>query len=70
MNNVHAIYENGMFRPVGCVNLPDPCEVEFEPHLIQPASTSNDLAGVYAVLAERYESGEHDVAARHDEHQP
>jgi hypothetical protein len=24
---------------------------------------------IYAVLAERYHSGEHDVAARHNEHQ-
>ncbi len=28
------------------------------------------LAKVYAVLGERFQSGERDVAARHDEHQP
>jgi predicted DNA-binding antitoxin AbrB/MazE fold protein len=70
MSNVHAIYENGVFRPVGHVDLPDPCEVEFEPRLIQPAIAGDDLDEIYAVLAERYASGEHDVAERHNEHQP
>lgn len=33
MQLVHAIFERGVFRPTGFVNLPDGCEVEFEPHL-------------------------------------
>lgn len=70
MSNIHAIYENGVFRPVGQVNLPDPCEVEFEPRLVQPDAARRGLDEVYAVLAERYSSGDSDVAARHDEHQP
>lgn len=28
---IHAVYENGVFRPTEPVDLPDPCEVEFEP---------------------------------------
>jgi hypothetical protein len=28
------------------------------------------LDGIYAVLGERYQSGQHDVATRHNEHQP
>jgi predicted DNA-binding antitoxin AbrB/MazE fold protein len=70
MNNIHAIYENGVFRPVGHVDLPDLCEVEFEPRLLRPGDGDRDLDEIYAVLAERYSSGEHDVAARHNEHQP
>ena len=70
MNSVHAVYENGVFRPVGPVDLPDPCEVEFEPRLIRSGVASRGLDEVYAVLAERYASGEQDVAARHDERQP
>ena len=70
MSNIHAIYENGVFRPVGQVNLPDPCEVEFEPRLVQPDAAHPGLDEVYEVLAERYASGEHDVAVRHNEHQP
>ena len=69
MSNIHAIYENGVFRPVGQVNLPDPCEVEFEPRLVQPEAHPG-LDEVYEILAERYASSEHDVAARHNEHQP
>jgi predicted DNA-binding antitoxin AbrB/MazE fold protein len=70
MSSVHAIYENGVFRPVGVVNLPDPCEVEFEPRLLDAAVANNGLREVYAVLGERYSSGDSDVAAKHDEHQP
>jgi predicted DNA-binding antitoxin AbrB/MazE fold protein len=67
MGVIHAIFENGVFRPLKPVELPEACEVEFEPRLIvQPAR----MTDVYRVLAERYASGETDVAQRHDEHQP
>jgi predicted DNA-binding antitoxin AbrB/MazE fold protein len=69
-SSIHAIYENGVFRPIGSVNLPDLCEVEFEPRLLGPGDSHEGLGQVYAVLTERYSSGESDVAARHDEHQP
>ena len=68
---IHAVYESGVFRPLEAVELPDRTEVEFEPRLT--ASTENhkdQLDGIYAILGERYQSGENDVAARHDEHQP
>ena len=70
MATIHATYEAGVFRPHSPVNLPDHCEVEFEPKLISSASNGEGLKQVYDVLAERYESGEPDVAARHNEHQP
>jgi predicted DNA-binding antitoxin AbrB/MazE fold protein len=70
MSHVHAIYENGVFRPLGQVNLPEPCEVEFEPRLVQSETVGDNLDDVYAVLAERYDTGERDVAERHNEHQP
>jgi len=70
MSHVHAIYENGVFRPVGHIELPDPCEVEFEPRVVQPAAGNDEMDDIYAVLDERYHSGEHDVAERHNEHQP
>ena len=31
MKTVHAIYANGVFRPLERVDLPEACEVEFEP---------------------------------------
>ena len=71
MSTIRAIYENGVFRPTGQVDLPEPCTVEFEPRPIDEGTESKpaDIA-VYEVLSERYRSGETDVAARHNEHQP
>lgn len=34
---VHALFENGVFKPKGPVALPEPCEVEFEPRLVESA---------------------------------
>ena len=62
--------ENGVFRPVQPVALPERCEVEFEIHAVKTEGQQPSLDDVYAILANRYHSGEHDVAARHDEHQP
>jgi predicted DNA-binding antitoxin AbrB/MazE fold protein len=67
---IHAIYENGVFRPVQPVNLPEHCEVEVEVRSIKTSPERPSLDEVYAILSERFDSGEHDVAARHDEHQP
>jgi predicted DNA-binding antitoxin AbrB/MazE fold protein len=66
MSLIHAIYENGVFRPLKPVALPEACEVEFEPRVVQSAA----MKDVYRVLEERYSSGEKDVAQRHNEHQP
>jgi predicted DNA-binding antitoxin AbrB/MazE fold protein len=82
MQTVHAIYENGVFRPFEPVALPEQTEVEFELRLVSngtesngnlepsPPASTNPLSTVYAILSERYESGYSDTAARHNEHQP
>ena len=70
MNSIHAIYENGVFRPVQPVSLPERCEVEVEIHAVKADRQRPSLDDVYAILGRRHSSGEHDVAARHDEHQP
>jgi predicted DNA-binding antitoxin AbrB/MazE fold protein len=70
MSKVRAIYEKGVFRPLDAVSLPENCEVEFEPQVVQHHADGKPFDGVYAVLSERNGSGETDVAARHDEHQP
>jgi predicted DNA-binding antitoxin AbrB/MazE fold protein len=71
MKTVHAVFEHGMFRPLEAVELPEKCEVEFEPRPVKISSAKEDsLSAIYAILSERYESGEHDVAARHNDHQP
>lgn len=72
---VHAIYENGVFRPLDPVELPDHTPVEFEVRLspVEPlaaqAPMSEGLAKVYEILGRSYRSGHTDTAARHNEHQ-
>jgi predicted DNA-binding antitoxin AbrB/MazE fold protein len=71
MGIVHAIFENGVFRPREPVALPNGSEVEFEPRLVSPNGNGHDaLARIYDILNQRYDTGETDVAERHNEHQP
>jgi predicted DNA-binding antitoxin AbrB/MazE fold protein len=70
---IHAVYENGVFRPTIPVDLPEHTVVEFEPRVMDstaPAPISEGLARIYAILDERYESGHTDTAARHNELEP
>jgi predicted DNA-binding antitoxin AbrB/MazE fold protein len=67
---IHAIYENGVFRPKEPVDLPESSEVEVELRIVTPSSGEKQLDAIYTLLEARFESGENDVAARHDEHQP
>ncbi|MGC1272735.1 MAG: antitoxin family protein [Planctomycetaceae bacterium] len=68
MKTVHAIYENGVFRPTEPIELPDGAEVEFVPRVSKDREKALDE--LYEILSRRHDSGEHDVAARHNEHQP
>lgn len=54
------------------LGVPDGQEVEVQVTVVPAAAPPmpEGLAKVYAVLGERFHSGEHDVAARHNEHQP
>lgn len=70
MKLVHAIYENGVFRPTEPVELPEACNVVFEPQIVFESPSAPSLDEVYALLKQRFDSGEHDVAQRHNEHQP
>ena len=71
MSTVHAIFENGVFRPRGAVGLPEGCEVEFDPRIVGGSNGDGGaLSNVYEILRRRFDSGEPDVSARHDEHQP
>lgn len=71
MKTVHAVFEGGKFRPLEAVDLPEQCEVEFEPRPVKPRpELGRNLGAIYSILSERYESGEPEIAARHNEHQP
>ena len=67
---IHAVYEDGILRPTEKLNLPDRCEVEVEIRQVKATPSIPTLDDVYAILSKRYNSGESDVAARHNEHQP
>lgn len=49
---IHAVFENGVFRPVESVDLPENSEVEFEPRLVEkknewPEGYFQQTAGVF-----------------------
>jgi predicted DNA-binding antitoxin AbrB/MazE fold protein len=71
---VRAGYENGVFRPREAVALAEHTEVELEigrPTKRQAVNMSPEgMEAIYAILSERYDGGDPEVAAKHNEHQP
>jgi len=69
---VHAIYENGLFRPIDPVELPDKCEVDLMIHQSGPRNAAGPdttpLAGIAAIAGEHPENPNlpHDMAEQHD----
>ena len=57
-------------RPTEALDLPDRCEVELELRTVNGEPARPSLEDVYAILDKRVRTGESDVAARHNEHQP
>lgn len=70
MNSVQAIYEDGVFRPVTPVTLPEHSVVEFEPRVVSATAPSPDQSEIRRLLSLRFNSGDSQGAARHNEHQP
>ena len=79
MSTIHAVFEQGVFRPTEPVDLPESAHVEFEPRLVVPTAVEQiatmrelnpGLAAIYEVLSRRHNSGHADTAERHNEHQP
>ncbi len=70
MSTMTAIYEKGVFRPLGTVQLPEHTRVEISLPDSPPAPTGAALDAVYDALRFRFRSGNGDLAARHNEHQP
>ncbi len=72
---IHAIYENGVFKPTESVTLPEGCHVTVAPlseelQRILADVTDADMDEIYEIMSRRYDSGVTDTAARHNEHQP
>jgi predicted DNA-binding antitoxin AbrB/MazE fold protein len=76
MSIIHAIYENGVFKPKEPVDLPDKAEVEFEVKQVRGSSMRNDVRDeqerkeLFEILSRSYDTGQTDTAARHNEHHP
>ena len=71
MKTIHAIYEEGVFRPLEKVELPERTEVEFEPKVVGAGSVKpGSMDAIYEIMSHRFNTGEHDIAERHNEHQP
>ena len=71
MSVIHAIFENGVFKPQERVDLPERTQVEFEPRVIKnEADERANQEAIYKLLRQSFPSGETDVAERHNEHQP
>jgi predicted DNA-binding antitoxin AbrB/MazE fold protein len=68
---VRAFFEDGVFKPIDPVGLPEHAEVEFEPRLVSD-SQSREAAKdrIFEILDERFDSGDRNGAQRHNEHQP
>jgi predicted DNA-binding antitoxin AbrB/MazE fold protein len=69
MKTVQAVFEDGVFRPIGEVALPERTTVEFEPRVLGPQQ-SNAMLEAFEILSHSFDSGQADLAARHNEHQP
>jgi predicted DNA-binding antitoxin AbrB/MazE fold protein len=72
---INAIFENGVFRPIDKVDIPDHCRVQIEVRQVQEepktqAPMSPGLEKIYEILGRRYNSGHTDTAERHNDHQP
>jgi predicted DNA-binding antitoxin AbrB/MazE fold protein len=67
MKTVAAIYENGVFRPLEKVDLPEASEVSVVvPEPVAPPA----LAAIYESMSFQFDSGCRNTAERHNEHQP
>ena len=69
MGTIHAVFENGVFRPLEEIELPNGAKVEFEPRVIQ-APQAGQRERIAAILSKSYDTDEPELAAKHNEHQP
>jgi predicted DNA-binding antitoxin AbrB/MazE fold protein len=74
---IRAIFENGVFRPMDQVKPAEGTVVDLQVieevvdvRTLVPPGTAEELIQVYEILGRRFDSGHHDTAERHNEHQP
>lgn len=74
---IRAVFEKGVFRPMDQVTLLEGTVVDLQVieervdvRSLAPPGTDEGLIQVYEILGRRFNSGHHDTAERHNEHQP
>jgi predicted DNA-binding antitoxin AbrB/MazE fold protein len=74
---IQAVFENGVFRPMGRVALAEGTIVEVQTpdevvdvRALAPPGTDEGLIRIYECLAQSYDTGDPEAAAHHNEHQP
>lgn len=72
MKTIDAIYENGVFRPLEPVDLPDRARVKIqhEDDAERAERRARNMKKIYEVLSRRYDTGDENISDRHNEHQP
>jgi predicted DNA-binding antitoxin AbrB/MazE fold protein len=71
MRVIAAVYENGVFRPIEPVDLPDGCQVTVEPRSVaEPEGLSPHQRRIHELLRQPVDTADPGLAERHDEHQP
>lgn len=72
MKTIDAIYENGVFRPLELVDLPERTSARVQVGVEEDFDERKRRAQeeIYRILGERYNSGDPYGAERHNEHQP
>ena len=67
---IPAIYENGVFRPLEPVVLPEKTPVTVVPDVVPAEEIGSNSDELYEILSHTYDTGETDLAARVDELDP
>lgn len=77
MDTIPGIIENGLVRPLTPLDLPESTPVTIvvpesstKESIVDPLTSPEGMEAIYEILSHRYNSGHHDTAARHNEHQP
>ena len=83
MKPIHAIYENGVFRPTEPVEVPNGSEVAIEyvyvkkepetslyEERLPEGAENHPQYELLKIMSRRYRSGRSDVSERHNEHRP
>ena len=74
---IRTVFEKGVFRPMEPIEFPEGMVVDLQVmeevmdvRSLVPPGTDEGLIRVYEILGRRFDSGHHDTAERHNEHQP